>query len=721
MATAAALIRHGGGSRQARPGLSGAATICLLAHAVGASAQSAAPAKESPPDPSSEIVVVAQQGDRSSIDRTTYVVRDTPEARSANGIDLLSHVPFVDVSPSGAIRLLGTGGVKILVDGKEVVDANAMLRDLQGAQVAKIEVISNPSAQFSARGTGGIINIVTRRTASPGVGGSVTADADNFGRGELKISPTWSRGRVSVSGSIGAVHDGHQASETEEERYRQSPDGSLAFESRERTSSRNRGDHLSGNAMISYKLTEKQTISLTAYASGGNNGSDGISELFFAADPATPVTRTSAGKGRFNLIDVSADYRREGKRTGETLTVSAKTSRVHFLNEDFYITTGGAGGRGTFALQSDWLRSTSTFKVDYVRPFAKERRLSLGGALQATREDQSTTAAGEATPGDTPFTLFSEAEGSFVEESGYVTYQSPLLGGTALAGLRVEGRQYSFRGSPAGSSSGQRHLFPSLHLERKLAKTLTGRLSYSRRVNWPEISALDPAVRFNDPRTAFVGNVALRPELTHAFEAKLTLKGKRRTVEMTAFSRHTSDLWSSLGTLDAAGVLTSRQVNFGTRLLRGASIAVQGTIGRSFSYSLNGNVADERLRSNGQVRAFAGEGTQYDAGVKLEYHDGQDGRRGADRVTLNARYSGPRFNGLLRVESYVHADASWSHGLSDRLSSVLKVSDLTGPFRFKSTSVSPDSFVRGTYGSRDRQITLSLSYSLGRRAAAAKP
>src|SRR5438067_4569900 len=121
MATATAAIRHGGGGRKARIGLSGVASICLLADGVGASAQSAAPAKESPPDPNSEIVVVAQQGDRSSIDRTTYVVRDTPEARSANGIDLLSHVPFVDVSPTGAIRLLGTGGVKILIDGKEVV------------------------------------------------------------------------------------------------------------------------------------------------------------------------------------------------------------------------------------------------------------------------------------------------------------------------------------------------------------------------------------------------------------------------------------------------------------------------------------------------------------------------------------------------------------------------------------------------------------------------
>jgi len=721
MATAAAAIRHGGGSRKARIGVSGAASICLLVHAAGASAQPAASAKESPPDPNSEIVVVAQQGDRSSIDRTTYVVRDTPEARSANGIDLLSHVPFVDVSPTGAIRLLGTGGVKILVDGKEVVDANAMLRDLQGAQIAKIEVISNPSAQFSARGTGGIINIVTRRTASPGVGGSVTANADNFGRGELKVSPTWSRGRVSMTGSMSLIHNGHRPNEAEEERYRRLPDGTLVFESREQTISRSRGDQLSGNAMISYKLTEKQTISLTGYANVGKSGSDGTTDLSFAADPTTLFTRTSAAKSRFNLFDVSADYRREGKRAGETLTVSAKTSRLHFPAEDLYITTGGPGGRSSFALQSDWLRSTSNFKIDYVRPFAKERRLSLGGALQETREDLSTTAVGEAAPGDTPFTLFSDAAGSFVEESGYVTYQSPLLGGTALAGLRVEGRQYSFRGSPAGSSAAQRNLFPSLHLERKLAKALTGRLSYSRRVNWPEISALDPAVRFSDPRSAYVGNVGLRPELTHAFEAKLTLKGKRRTVEMTAFSRHTSDLWSSLGTLDAAGVLTSRQVNFGTRLLRGASIAVQGTIGRSFNYALNGNVADERLRSNGQVRAFAGEGAQYDGAVKLEFHDGQDGRRGADRVTLNARYSGPRFNGFLRVEPYVQADASWSHGLSDRLSSVLKLSDLTGPFRFKSTSVSPDSLVRGTYGSRDRQVTLSLSYSLGRRAAAPKP
>src|SRR4051794_31126457 len=108
--------------------------LAVFAQASGVSAQRApespAPAAAKADQPQ-DIVVVAPAEERSSIDRTTYVVRDTPESRSASTLDLLTHVPFVEVTPSGQVRLLGTVGVTILIDGKKVSEAAAatMLRN----------------------------------------------------------------------------------------------------------------------------------------------------------------------------------------------------------------------------------------------------------------------------------------------------------------------------------------------------------------------------------------------------------------------------------------------------------------------------------------------------------------------------------------------------------------------------------------------------------------
>lgn len=154
----------------------------------------------------SDILIVAQPGERSSIDRTTYMVRDNAEARATNTLDMLAQVPFVEVTAAGQVRLLGRSGITILIDGKEVPNPIATLRNLQGSQVTKIEVISNPSAQFAARGAGGIINVVLRRNFASGLGGSATAAAASFRNTELRVSPRWSSGPWSLSGSLGLTH-----------------------------------------------------------------------------------------------------------------------------------------------------------------------------------------------------------------------------------------------------------------------------------------------------------------------------------------------------------------------------------------------------------------------------------------------------------------------------------------------------------------------------------
>lgn len=685
-----------------------------ISPACGAWAQAGpAPAPPPPAAPVSstsqderEIVVRADPSQRTSIDRDTYVVRDTAEARTSNAFDLLARIPAVTVQPDNSIRLLGTTGVTVLIDGRPSPNPN-ILRDLQGSEIARIEVVSNPSAQFSASGTGGIINIITRRSALDGLRGSLTASASRYGGRELRAAPSWTRGDWTISGNFGWSRNG-SVSESTRERLSLDP-GSAAPDSIETLQSRNRFEFINGGGQVSYRPTAKRTITFQGGLITADGGASGSSEIVTAADPDASLAQLISSNFDYRAYSASLEYREEGSRQGELLTTSIQQYRfdpTSDVSTDF--------GTGQFRFRSDGFTRARIFKLDYVRPLQSGQRLLLGGSVNDTRDFNMLEQGGDLPLGGNPFPPASRIDGSSLEIASYASYQFPLLGGNVLAGFRIESRNYEFADPSLGRGPSDAHFFPSLHLERRLARWLTANLSYSRRIFWPAIQQLSPALRFSDSTTANAGNPALRPELTDSVEAKLRAEAARQIVSLTLFNRRTGNVFSSLGTLTDDGVLVTQPVNIGVRTDRGASLAVQGPIVRGLTYSVNANLIDRRIvRENFGIRRIL-QSTNYSATAQIDYRDGADGRRGADRVTVTANYSGPNDDGLVRRSSFFRASASWSHAITDRLSGVLTIDDIFGPTEFRSSTFSDTAISRTTFLSDGPRFKLALSYSLGR-------
>jgi ferric enterobactin receptor len=656
-------------------------------------------------DDDQEIVVRADPSQRTSIDRDTYVVRDTAEARTSNGLDLLARIPAVTVQPDNSIRLLGTTGVTVLIDGRPSPNPN-ILRDLQGSEIARIEVVSNPSVQFSASGTGGIINIITRRNALNGLRGSVTASASRYGGYELRAAPSWTHGDWTISGNLGWTRS---VALSESTRERLSLGSSLAPDSFETQESRSRVEFLNGNGQVSYRLTPKRTITFQGGLISADIRTSGISEIETAANPGTPLAQLITSDFHYQGHYGSLEYREEGDRPGELLTTSVQQYRFDPTSE---VTTDF--GAGQFRFRSDGSTRARMFKLDYVRPLQSGQRLLVGGSVSDTHELSMLEQSGTLPFGGNQFPPASQIDGSVIEVASYVNYQFPLLGGTVLGGFRIESRDYRFADPSLGQGPSDAHFFPSLHLERRLARWLTGNLSYSRRIAWPAIQQLSPALRFSDSTTASAGNPALRPELTDAVEAKLRAEAAHQTISLTLFNRRTVDLFSSLSTLTDDGVLVTQPVNVGERIDRGASLAVQGAIFRGLTYSINANLIGRRIEREDFGIVRVQQSTNYSATAQIGYRDGADGRAGADNVTVTANYSGPYDDGLVRRSSFFRASATWSHAVTDRLSGVLTIDDLFGPTEFRSSTISDTALTRTTFRSDGPRFKLALTYSLGR-------
>jgi outer membrane receptor protein involved in Fe transport len=90
----------------------------------------------------------------------------------------------VTVDQNDHISLKGKQGVNVMIDGRtQPISADElanMLKSMPSSTIEKIEIISNPSAKYDAAGTGGIINIVTKKNKKMGFNGTLTS---GYGQG----------------------------------------------------------------------------------------------------------------------------------------------------------------------------------------------------------------------------------------------------------------------------------------------------------------------------------------------------------------------------------------------------------------------------------------------------------------------------------------------------------------------------------------------------------
>ena len=104
-----------------------------------------------------EVVVTGQVAPvLTSIDRKSYSVAGDLQAQGGGAIaDVLRNVPAVEVDVQGNVSLRGDSNVTILIDGKpsslfQGDNKGQALQSLPADSIDRVEVITNPSAEFRA-------------------------------------------------------------------------------------------------------------------------------------------------------------------------------------------------------------------------------------------------------------------------------------------------------------------------------------------------------------------------------------------------------------------------------------------------------------------------------------------------------------------------------------------------------------------------------------------
>src|SRR5690554_6154963 len=146
---------------------------------------------------------VTVQGQRDLIeervDRTIYNAENDKTTMGGDASDVLRRVPMLSVDLDGNVSMRGSQNIRVLIDNKPSTIAASSIADalkqIPADEIKSVEVITSPSAKYDAEGSGGIINIVTKKNNLQGASLSINSSAGMRGS-NLGLNASLRRGKM---------------------------------------------------------------------------------------------------------------------------------------------------------------------------------------------------------------------------------------------------------------------------------------------------------------------------------------------------------------------------------------------------------------------------------------------------------------------------------------------------------------------------------------------
>ena len=612
-------------------------------------------------------VLGTRSGQALKIDRRTYQVQQNPHTAQKDSVQLLRGLPAVTVTPDDTIMLLGAANVTIQIDGRPVSNPNtiAYLRTLHGSDIERIEIITNPSAQYSPLGTGGIINFVLRKKQQGGVSGNASSEVTSRGHANVDANVKVKRGKWTTEFAAGGRAGTGSRSSYHKLRTTEAAIGGSPTINTEEGGGSSRGTEGEGSAKITYDLDPKTSLSakvLAATARDVNSSHadfEGLTPDFQSFSQRQRFTTTAS----FLLGELNFDHK--GAKQGETLGASLRLFDIPTQHE-----AGNADFSDGGAYSTDKRKHFMfvTGQTDWQHPMDKEHVLSLGAKWDYSLMDERYRFTSTGSDG----LLGTEAADQFrgVENNlaAYATFQQPIGGWTFMPGLRIErnSRRITSPGHPEVRIT-HTDLFPTLHVDRSLTKAIDLTLSYSKRIDRPQLNDLRPYPIVQDVITLKTGNPLLKDQSTDSCEINLHYRRKKIDAGLIAYDRETSHLWSQSYSA-MAGLTVFTTVNAGRRRDRGAEIDVGAPVIRHVKVNASLNLFDSRVPIDALGGRETDETFRFSSNATIEWDGPDRGKSPGDVAQLQWIYSSPARDFQFRNSAWHWLSVSYTHSFSRTVS-----------------------------------------------------
>ncbi|RTQ49006.1 TonB-dependent receptor [Hymenobacter gummosus] len=572
-----------------------------------------------------EVVV---QGQRSlveeKVDRTVYNAEKDETTRGGDATDVLKRVPLLSVDLDGNVSLRGSSNIRVLINNKpstiaasNVADA---LKQIPADQIKSVEVITSPSAKYDAEGSGGIINIITKKDNLQGKTLDLRTSV-GYRSADLGLNSGYRTGKMGFSLGGGLRTGYNTPGSFENTQLTTDPiDGTQRLTTQQADTRR---QNLGGRVNFGwdYDINKQNSLSFGAQLGlrNGQNYQDALLTRTYEGSTAagtllSSTLRDATNTDRTNNLDLSLNYTHlfsKPQHEFSLLTLYSRTNATNdFTNTVFDPDTDAVTQR--LKNQNDSYNQEVTVQADYQVPIGKSQLLELGAKdiMRRVRSEYTYLLADGATgefqpvPGSSLTNVFNYNQNV---AAGYLSYTLSFLKNYSLKA----GARYEYTTIDADFQTGQTVqlpsygvLVPSVNLSRKLSNGDMVKAAYNRRIQRPSLQFLNPNIQAANPLSVTQGNPALEPEYTNSYELSYSTFLKGTTLNFSTFARNTTGSIQPVREVDGAVIRTTYD-NIGTENAYGLNVFANVNLAGKLSLSGGPDVYYAVLRNNAGNSLFS--------------------------------------------------------------------------------------------------------------------
>jgi outer membrane receptor protein involved in Fe transport len=545
------------------------------------------------------------------VDRWIFNLNNTIMANGASLFEALQVAPFLKVSDNG-VSMVGKGGMGVMINEKIIylsgTDLANYLKTLRSENVEKIEIITNPPAKYEAQGNAGLINIVLKKNEFLGWRGSLgsTYRKDVYASYNNNAALFFRSKRVNSSFTINQSRYHNMLNDRLN--IIGNPSQILSNEQRISTT-----PGLQAGLSIDYELNKHNNIGFIYNISHSKEKDTYVNNYSYGTNNTVDSVLNTKGEMSRPLFAQTLNIYHDLKIDSAGKKLSSSVN--FFTNRPEVRNSFVSASENTYAsVQNNNLSKYNIWSIqsDLTLPY-KWTKIETGAKFANYNNNASVAyynnILDNLLPDQTRSNDFDYTEKNL---AAYYSMEADLSKKwTAKAGLRYE---YTMTDgySPTLDQRNRRNygaLFPTTYIVYKADGNNVFSLNYSRRINRPGLSSLNPFDYYTNIYTYSTGNPLLLPSYSNNFELNYLYKSM---FSFTLFTQHASDVNSLLTTIEGPLVVSSRG-NFLTRSNVGAYVSFnrvffnwwENSSSASFFYSSSKSKIEAIPIQNGTSASFS--------------------------------------------------------------------------------------------------------------------
>ncbi len=481
-----------------------------------------------------------------NLDKQVFVVDRDISTTGDSALEIMESLPSVNVDHEGRVSLRGSTNVTILVDGRP--SHLTSLDQMPATMVDRVEVITNPSARYDPDGTSGIINIVMKKERQAGTGGMASVNMGTGDKYNGSVNLNHRRERFNIFGNYDfRIHSTEGYNINERERIR--PEGDTIRQMYQFEDFLRDGTFHNMRLGTDFFIDPERTLTVMGLFNLRDTRPRNYSQVNLFApeqyDMSTSMERQFEGFGREYVLNYARDFEQEGREFEADLFYAVSDGET---NRDIIMEPDGNDMENQYMYEESYAPGTVfTLQADYAHPVGENSRIEAGvKSIFRDMEDDFKLFDKNNNTGE--YEVNDDYTNHFLyDESIHAAYG---IYGFALGDFHFQG---GFRAEQHSSDAKQKvtgeefdrsffNVFPSAHLKYSVDDKNALSLDYSRRVNRPSISMLNPFVNYSDPLNVSFGNPELKPEYINSYELGYQYAENRKEFSTVLFYRETEDM-----------------------------------------------------------------------------------------------------------------------------------------------------------------------------------